>query len=260
MLSPYQFNPANYHPLRAIVEEMLDDRRRSAPPSGPEALRQRHQRPRRQAAGLPGRGDHRRRHPRLGLPADALPGDRDRRPQDRPPRGLLGRRLHRQPGALSAVLPHPDAPTSSSSTSTRSTATSCRRTASEIVSRINEISFNASLLRELRNIDFVNRLLDRGVIAEGTMKRNHVHSVSDDTLMNQLGMVTKMTISRDAAAAAQRRRPRGDGRASSPSTASDLGKRSSVDLRAMVQLRGSRSDPAVIRRLSAAATRRRPAP
>ena len=28
------------------------------------------------------------------------------------------------------------------------------------------------------------------------MKRNNVHSVSDDTLMNQLGMVTKMTISR----------------------------------------------------------------
>ena len=50
--------------------------------------------------------DHRRRHPRLGLPADALPGDRDRRPEDRPPRGLLGRRLHRQPGALPAVLPH----------------------------------------------------------------------------------------------------------------------------------------------------------
>ena len=24
MLSPYQFNPANYHPLRGIVEEMLD--------------------------------------------------------------------------------------------------------------------------------------------------------------------------------------------------------------------------------------------
>ena len=70
------------------------------------------------------------------------------------------------------------------------------KTSSEIVSRINEISFNASLLRELRNIEFVNRLLDRGVIAEGAMKRNNVHSVSDDKLMNQLGMVTKMTISR----------------------------------------------------------------
>ena len=28
------------------------------------------------------------------------------------------------------------------------------------------------------------------------MKRNNIHSVSDDKLMNKLGMVTKMTISR----------------------------------------------------------------
>ena len=69
-------------------------------------------------------------------------------------------------------------------------------TAGEIVSRINEITFNASLLRELRNIDFVNRLLDDGTIAPGRMKRNFVHSVSDDALMNQLGLVTKMAISR----------------------------------------------------------------
>lgn len=70
------------------------------------------------------------------------------------------------------------------------------RTASEILSRINEISANASLLRELRNIEFVNRLLDQGVITAGTMKYNRVHSVSDDQLMNQLGVVTKMAISR----------------------------------------------------------------
>ena len=70
------------------------------------------------------------------------------------------------------------------------------KTASEIVSRINEVSFNASLLHELRAIAFVNRLLDQGVIPEGTMKRNNIHSVSDDKLMNMLGMATKMTISR----------------------------------------------------------------
>ena len=70
------------------------------------------------------------------------------------------------------------------------------RTTGEIVSRINEITFNASLLRELRGIAFVNRLIDDGTIAEGRMKRNFVHSVSDDALMNQLGLVTKMAISR----------------------------------------------------------------
>ena len=66
-------------------------------------------------------------------------------------------------------------------------------TATEIMNRINEISFNASLLRELRSIDFVNRLIDRGMFADGAMKRNIVHSVSDDALMSQLGIATKMT-------------------------------------------------------------------
>ena len=33
------------------------------------------------------------------------------------------------------------------------------RTPAEIVQRISEITFNASLLRELRSIDFVNRLI-----------------------------------------------------------------------------------------------------
>ncbi len=70
------------------------------------------------------------------------------------------------------------------------------RTSTEIVSRINEISFNASLLSELRTINFVNRLLDEGTIPEGRMKRNFVHSVSDDALMNQLGLASKMILNK----------------------------------------------------------------
>ena len=100
--------PVQPHELPPAARRGRGDarRRRLRLDQGPEALHQRHQRPRRQAAGLRRPRDHRRRHPRLGLPADPLPGDRDRRPEDRPPRGLLGRRLHRQPGALPAVLPH----------------------------------------------------------------------------------------------------------------------------------------------------------
>ena len=70
------------------------------------------------------------------------------------------------------------------------------RTATEILSQINEISFNASLLRELRAIEFVNRLIDEGMVPSERMKRNNVHSVSDDALMNQLGLASKLTISR----------------------------------------------------------------
>ncbi len=38
----------------------------------------------------------------------------------------------------------------------------------EIMSRVNEINFNASLLSELRGVAFVNRLIDEGRLARGT--------------------------------------------------------------------------------------------
>ena len=64
-------------------------------------------------------------------------------------------------------------------------------TARDIQNRINEISFNSSLLRELRAIEFVQRLVRGGKIPEGAMKDVLVHMVSDDTLMRQLSVATK---------------------------------------------------------------------
>lgn len=64
--------------------------------------------------------------------------------------------------------------------------------APDIMNRINEISFNSSLLRELRAIHFVHRLLDEGVIAKGRMKRVLVHMISDDRIMTELNVATKM--------------------------------------------------------------------
>lgn len=60
-----------------------------------------------------------------------------------------------------------------------------------IENRINEISFNTSLLRELRAISFVKRLLHQGKIPQGTMKDVLVHMISDDALMNDLSVATK---------------------------------------------------------------------
>ena len=68
-------------------------------------------------------------------------------------------------------------------------------TARDIQNRINEISFNTSLFRELRAIDFVQRLLALGKIPEGAMKRVLVHMVSDDHLMRQLSVATKLVPS-----------------------------------------------------------------
>ena len=54
----------------------------------------------------------------------------------------------------------------------------------EISNRVNEISFNSSLLRELRAISFVQRLLSEGVMEAGRMKDIRVHMIADDELMN----------------------------------------------------------------------------
>ncbi len=61
-----------------------------------------------------------------------------------------------------------------------------------IQNRINEISFNTSLLRELRAIEFVQRLLSDGRLAPGSMKNVLIHMVADDALMRQLSVATKM--------------------------------------------------------------------
>ncbi|PWJ21244.1 patatin-like phospholipase family protein [Jannaschia seohaensis] len=64
-------------------------------------------------------------------------------------------------------------------------------TARDIQNRINEISFNSSLLRELRAIAFVQRLVRTGAIPEGAMKDVLVHMIADDALMRQLSVATK---------------------------------------------------------------------
>lgn len=63
----------------------------------------------------------------------------------------------------------------------------------EIQNRINEISFNASLLGELRAINFVRRLIAEGRMDAGKMKAVNVHMISDDGLMNALSAETKLT-------------------------------------------------------------------
>lgn len=60
-----------------------------------------------------------------------------------------------------------------------------------IQNRINEISFNSSLLRELRAIEFVKRLLTDHALPKGSMKDVLVHMIADDELMNELNVATK---------------------------------------------------------------------
>lgn len=63
----------------------------------------------------------------------------------------------------------------------------------EIQNRINEISFNASLLGELRAITFVRRLIEEGRMEKGKMKAVNLHMIGDDDLMNDLSADSKLS-------------------------------------------------------------------
>ena len=66
-------------------------------------------------------------------------------------------------------------------------------TAPEIENRINEVSFNSALLKDLRAIGFVQRLIAEGKIRKGEMKDVLVHMIADDDLMTRLNVATKLT-------------------------------------------------------------------
>ncbi len=102
-------------------------------------------------------------------------------------------------------------------------------TPQQIQNRINEISFNSSLLRELRAIEFVQRLLDDGTIPKGAMKRVNIHMIADDALMGQLSVATKMTPN-PAVIASLKEAGYNAADTFLADHAKDIGKRSSVDL------------------------------
>ena len=70
------------------------------------------------------------------------------------------------------------------------------RTAREILDRVNEITFNASLLKELRSVDFVRRLLDEGALDEQRYRRMHIHLIEDDEVLTELGASSKLNAER----------------------------------------------------------------
>lgn len=63
----------------------------------------------------------------------------------------------------------------------------------DIQNRINEISFNASLLGEIRAINFVRRLIAEGRMEAGRMKAVNLHIIADDGLMNELSAESKLS-------------------------------------------------------------------
>jgi NTE family protein len=70
-------------------------------------------------------------------------------------------------------------------------------TASEIIHRINEISFNSSLMREMRAIAFVTKLIDDGKIVGNSMKRMLIHGIEAADVMAELSALNKLNADWD---------------------------------------------------------------
>jgi NTE family protein len=64
--------------------------------------------------------------------------------------------------------------------------------AQEIMNRVNEISFNSSLMREMRAVAFVTKLIDEGKLSQRDAKRVLIHSVCADDVMRGLGAGSKL--------------------------------------------------------------------
>ncbi len=69
--------------------------------------------------------------------------------------------------------------------------------AREIQDRLNEITFNASLLRELRAIDFVNRLVDAGKLPTDEYKRVLMHRIDGGPPLAELTSSSRMNAEWD---------------------------------------------------------------
>jgi len=108
------------------------------------------------------------------------------------------------------------------------------KTPQDIQNRINEISFNSSLLRELRAIQFVKEMIADGSVQAGRMKNVLVHMIADDTLMNELSVATKIVPTPHILSTLK-----AAGRKAADAFLSDhfdkIGRENSVDLKAMFE-------------------------
>ena len=203
MLSPYQLNPMNYNPLRDVLEQSVDFERlrarlrRSSCSSRPPTCAPARSRSSSNdeitadavlaSACLPFLfqaveidGEHYWDGGYMGNPAifPLIYDCESRDVRDRPHQPDRARRR-------------------------------CRRTATEIMNRINEISFNSSLMREMRAIAFVTKLIDDGPVDDRHAqadadprhrgRRGDAGAVGDEQAQRRLGVPDPPA----------RRRPRG---------------------------------------------------
>ncbi|SLN30700.1 patatin-like phospholipase family protein [Oceanibacterium hippocampi] len=71
------------------------------------------------------------------------------------------------------------------------------KTAQAILDRVNTLSFNSSLMRELRVIDFVTKLIDDGYDGGGRLRKVLIHTVDAEDVLGKLGASSKLNADWD---------------------------------------------------------------
>ncbi|MDJ1009352.1 MAG: patatin-like phospholipase family protein [Paracoccaceae bacterium] len=110
--------------------------------------------------------------------------------------------------------------------------------AHDIQDRVNEIAFNASLLKELRSIDFVARLIEEGKLSPTDYRQQRIHMIHNEDALMPFGAASKLN-----AEWAFLEKLRDLGRETAARWLDDtyarIGKEQTVDIRAMFQGTGA---------------------
>ena len=105
------------------------------------------------------------------------------------------------------------------------------KTARDIQNRVNEITFNGTLLHELRAVDFVQRLVDSGQLPRDKYMRPYLHRIDGEEPLKQFSAASKLDASW-AALTAIRDIGRTAGKAWLANHYDDIGNKDTMDLRA----------------------------
>ncbi|MSQ55696.1 MAG: patatin-like phospholipase family protein [Betaproteobacteria bacterium] len=70
-------------------------------------------------------------------------------------------------------------------------------TAQSILDRINTLSFNSSLMREMRAIHFVTKLIDNGFDDDGRLRRINLHTIDAEEYLGRLSVSSKVNADWD---------------------------------------------------------------
>ena len=71
------------------------------------------------------------------------------------------------------------------------------KTARDILNRMNEITFNSSLIKELRSIEFVDRLVKHGTLPADRYRQIRVHAIDGGDFLNELTASSKFNAEWD---------------------------------------------------------------